>query len=72
MNKRELGIFAGLAVVFLLAYFLNFSDPKIQNALLEAFYMLQWYARNHTLACVVPAMFADFRRAFTLLNSTRI
>ena len=57
MNKRELGIFAGLAVVFLLAYFLNYTDPKIQNALLEAFYMLQWYARNHTLACVVPAMF---------------
>jgi len=57
MNKRELGIFAGLAVVFLLAYFLNFTDPKIRDAVLEAFYMLQWYARNHTLACVVPAMF---------------
>ena len=57
MNKRELGIFAGLAVVFLLAYFLNFTDPKIKDAVMEAFYMLQWYARNHTLACVVPAMF---------------
>jgi uncharacterized membrane protein YraQ (UPF0718 family) len=57
MNKRELGIFAGLAAVFLLAYFLNFTDPKIKDAVMEAFYMLQWYARNHTLACVVPAMF---------------
>ena len=57
MNKRELGIFAGLAAVFLLAYFLNFTDPKIRDAVMEAFYMLQWYARNHTLACVVPAMF---------------
>ena len=57
MNKRELGIFAGLAVVFLLAYFLNFTDPKIKDAIMEAFYMLQWYARYHTLACVVPAMF---------------
>ena len=57
MNKRELSIFAGLAAVFLLAYFLNFTDPKIKNAVMEAFYMLQWYARNHTLACVVPAMF---------------
>ena len=55
--KKELGILAGLLVVFLLAYFLNYTDPKIQNAILEAFYMLQWYARNHTLACVVPAMF---------------
>ena len=57
MNKRELSIFAGLAVVFLLAYFLNFTDPTIKDAVMEAFYMLQWYARNHTLACVVPAMF---------------
>ncbi len=57
MNKRELGIFTALVVVFLLAYFLNFADSKIQNAIMEAFYMLQWYVRYHTLACVVPAMF---------------
>lgn len=57
MNKRELGIFAALAGVFLFAYFVNFTDLKIQNAIMEAFYMLQWYARYHTLACVVPAMF---------------
>ena len=55
--KKELGIFLGLTAVFLVAYLLNLSDPKIQNAILEAFYMLQWYARFHTLACVVPAMF---------------
>ena len=55
--KKEWTIFAGLASVFAIAYFLNFTDPKIQNAIMEAFYMLQWYARYHTLACVVPAMF---------------
>jgi len=55
--KKEVGIFLGLLTVFLLAYFLKFTDPKIQSAVMEAFYMLQWYARNHTLACVVPAMF---------------
>lgn len=57
MNKRELGIFTALAGIFLLAYFLNFSSAKIQNAIVEGFYMLQWYVRYHTLACVVPAMF---------------
>ncbi len=57
MNKRELGILTALVVVFLLAYSLNFTDSKIQNAIMEAFYMLQWYVRYHTLACVVPAMF---------------
>lgn len=55
--KREWTIFAGLATIFLLAYFLNFTDSKIRDAIMEAFYMLQWYARNHTLACVIPAMF---------------
>jgi uncharacterized membrane protein YraQ (UPF0718 family) len=55
--KRDVGIFCGLTTIFLLAYFLNFTSPSIQNAIMEAFYMLQWYARNHTLACVVPAMF---------------
>lgn len=55
--KKEWAIFSVLAAIFLLAYFLNFTDPKIQNAIMEAFYMLQWYARYHTLACVVPAMF---------------
>lgn len=55
--KNELGILFGLTTVFLIAYFLNFTDPKVQAAIMEAFYMLQWYARNHTLACVVPAMF---------------
>ena len=57
MNKKELSIFAALTAVFLFAYFVNFADSKIHDAIMEAFYMLQWYARYHTLACVVPAMF---------------
>ncbi|MDH7600185.1 MAG: hypothetical protein QHH07_11215 [Sedimentisphaerales bacterium] len=48
---------AGLVVVFLVAYFLPLGNPKVTNAILEAFRLLQWYAMNHTLACVVPAMF---------------
>ena len=55
--KKEWGIFLGLLTIFLIAYLLNFTDAKIQAAIMEACYMLQWYARNHTLACVVPAMF---------------
>jgi uncharacterized membrane protein YraQ (UPF0718 family) len=57
MTTRDWTILVGLVSIFLLAYFLNFTDPKIQQAIMDAFYMLQWYARNHTLACVVPAMF---------------
>lgn len=32
-------------------------NAEVTAAILEAFKMLQWYARNHTLACVVPALF---------------
>lgn len=55
--KRELKIFAALAAVFVVAYFLPLGNPKIQAAIQEAFRLLQWYVRNHTLPCVVPALF---------------
>lgn len=49
--------FLWLVAIFLVAYFLPLGQPKIKSAILEAFNLLQWYAINHTLACVVPAMF---------------
>jgi hypothetical protein len=54
---RELKIFASLVAVFLAAYFLPLDNPRIQQAIYESFRLLQWYARNHTLACIVPALF---------------
>ncbi|MBM3880319.1 MAG: permease [Verrucomicrobia bacterium] len=54
---RELKVFAWMAGVFVWAYFLPLSSPKVIAAIQEAFKLLQWYARNHTLACVVPALF---------------
>jgi len=55
--KRELKIFTALVAIFIVAYALPLGNPKIQEAITEAFRLLQWYARNHTLACVVPALF---------------
>ena len=49
--------FGWLAGIFLVAYFIPLANPKVREAIFEGFYLLQWYARNHTLACVVPAMF---------------
>lgn len=54
---KEWKIFAAFVVIFVVAYALPLSDPKVTNAIMEAFKLLQWYARNHTLACVVPALF---------------
>ncbi|MDQ7778465.1 MAG: permease, partial [Planctomycetota bacterium] len=55
--KKELKIAAWFIGIFLIAYFLPLNSPKIKEAILGAFELLQWYARNHTLACVVPALF---------------
>jgi hypothetical protein len=55
--KKELKILSALVSIFLVAYFLPLGSPKTQQAIYEAFRLLQWYARNHTLACIVPALF---------------
>ena len=55
--RREAKILAIMIAIFLLAYFLPLSNPKVKEAWFEAIKLLQWYARNHTLACVVPALF---------------
>lgn len=56
-SLKQWKIFIAFLVIFLVAYFLPLSNSKVSGAILEAFKMLQWYARNHTLACVVPALF---------------
>jgi uncharacterized membrane protein YraQ (UPF0718 family) len=45
------------AVVFLIVYFVPFSGITVQRAILEAFLMLQEYAREHVLFCLIPAFF---------------
>jgi uncharacterized membrane protein YraQ (UPF0718 family) len=53
----ELRKFFGLLVVFLAAYFVPFGHPRVSGAIMEAFHMLQEYARQHVLFCLVPALF---------------
>jgi uncharacterized membrane protein YraQ (UPF0718 family) len=53
-NKRVLLI---LLLLFLAAYFIPFSAARVQNSLIEAFLLLQEYARKHVLLCLVPAFF---------------
>ena len=54
---KEMKIFLVLLAVFLAAYFIPFSQVAVQNALLEAFLMVQEYARLHVIFCLVPAFF---------------
>lgn len=57
MNRKEIQKLAALVGVFLFAYYVPLGSAKFNAALMESFRLLQWYARNHTLPCVVPAMF---------------
>src|SRR5690554_1115659 len=43
--------------IFLAAFYIPFSSLAVKNAILEAFLMLQEYAREHVLLCLVPAFF---------------
>ena len=78
---RELKIFATFVAVLLLACFLPLATPqfgsdanptaaKVTGTIVEAFVLLQWYARNHTLACVIPALF--IAGAITTFLSTKV
>jgi uncharacterized membrane protein YraQ (UPF0718 family) len=42
---------------FGLAFFLPIESPRTQGALLEGFWLLKDYARQHVLLCLVPAFF---------------
>ena len=46
-----------IVAVFLAAYFLPWSHPVIRQSGLEAFLMLQEYAQEHVLTCLIPAFF---------------
>lgn len=43
--------------VFLAAFFIPFDQMNVQRALVEAFSLLQEYAREHVLLCLIPAFF---------------
>jgi len=44
-------------VVFLILYFVPLDGVRFQSAILEAFFMIQEYAREHVLFCLIPAFF---------------
>ncbi|HHY46989.1 MAG TPA: permease [Firmicutes bacterium] len=54
---KEIRAFMLIVGVFLAAFFAPLDNPRVQTAILEAFRMLQEYARQHVLFCLVPAFF---------------
>ncbi|MBR9974143.1 MAG: permease [Bacteroidetes bacterium] len=56
-TKKELKIFAWIAGFFLAAWFMPVGTPRFDNAVLEAFELVRWYAHEHVLLCLIPAFF---------------
>ena len=46
-----------IALIFLACYYIPWSHAGIRRSGLEAFMMLQEYARQHVLTCLIPAFF---------------
>jgi uncharacterized membrane protein YraQ (UPF0718 family) len=55
--KRELGIFAAIAGIFCLAFWLPVDSARLRGAVIESLKLVRWYAREHVLLCLVPAFF---------------
>ncbi len=54
---KEYQKFIVAAGIFLAVYLIPFEHPLVAASILEAFYLLQDYARQHVLFCLVPAFF---------------
>ena len=46
-----------IALAFIAAYYIPWGSSRIRQSGLEAFMMLQEYAREHVLTCLIPAFF---------------
>ncbi|HOX57409.1 MAG TPA: permease [Candidatus Paceibacterota bacterium] len=55
--SRELKILGGFAAVFILLFFLPVGVPRFDNALKEGLELTKWYAQEHVLLCLIPALF---------------
>lgn len=55
--KTEYKFLLTAAAVFASAFWLPFGTPRLDKAILEAFHLLQEYAREHVILCLLPAFF---------------
>lgn len=55
--KVEWKHLAWIIAIFIGCYFLPVGYQRFDNAVLEAFHLVKWYAQEHVLLCLVPAFF---------------
>jgi len=55
--KAEWKPLAWITTIFLICYYLPVGNARFDNAVMEAFHLVKWYAQEHVLLCLVPAFF---------------
>jgi uncharacterized membrane protein YraQ (UPF0718 family) len=55
--KEQYKSFLWILGFFLFAYLMPTGSEKFNNAIIEAFNLVKWYAQEHVLLCLVPAFF---------------
>lgn len=55
--KEEWKPLAIIVAVFLACFYLPVGTQRFDNAVLEAFHLVKWYAQEHVLLCLIPAFF---------------
>ncbi len=55
--KNEWKVLAVIIGSFLACFYLPIGTARFDGAVLEAFHLVKWYAREHVLLCLVPAFF---------------
>jgi uncharacterized protein len=48
---------AVIVTVFLACYYIPIGNARFDNAVMESFHLVKWYAQEHVLLCLVPAFF---------------
>ena len=55
--KKEWKALVVMVGLFLACFYLPVGWPRFDNALMEAFHLVKWYAQEHVLLCLIPAFF---------------
>lgn len=55
--SRELKILGAFSAVFAFLFFLPVGVPRFDNALKEGLELTKWYAQEHVMLCLIPALF---------------
>jgi uncharacterized membrane protein YraQ (UPF0718 family) len=55
--KTEWRPLVWITAVFLACFWLPVGSARFDGAIIEAFHLVKWYAREHVLLCLIPAFF---------------